>query len=639
MRTLTAWMTAGLAAAAIAARAADPIGQVVGLDGSATATPQGGQARALALKAPVFQNETLRTEAASRVQILFGDDSMFAQGENSEVVLDEYVFDPKAKEKNSFSARVGRGSFRAVTGKITELNPAKFKVTTGRSTIGIRGCGLAGLIGPDRDDFAVDFVDEGTEVLIGALGGHPLHFRSPGVCSVDAEGRIRRGPFDADLFRRIAGLVFPQLAQAGAPGPGAGGPDFGPFGATTGPVSGPGRGMGIGLDFGADGAFGLGIPSLTDGGAMFQGGSLQESQDIVGRILAGLPGLPSVLPPGGYSGFTPGTLSGGGLANLIGQLPKPSGGTIEPTQAWSYFGYASAEQFYGYMLPEMQQMEPYASGVLTSIGHTGPPAPDYDTLVANEGRTRIGLDKTVPAGGVGIELRFDPANTSDDSTIGIPNSTEYLGGDEYIAHYDDNSGDGSGWLHNQAGGTDWVWGEWSRTQGVSTVSTFEDGVYAAGRTLTATEFAAVRDGAVYYSLHSDPIGRATAFVRDTTSIPLQRRLDGTASLNVYLGRGSASWSGVFSLANGEGDALDFSVSPTPISPEGHLVGHPGSWTMVFNDTTYASPPSGNLSGSLVGPGPNSLGRVPVTGAVGGGSLRHGTSGPEVRLTYGTELKR
>ena len=218
----TAFLTLALAGAA---RAADPIGEVIAQQGAATATAADKTSRDLAVKGPVFARDTVLTGPGARIQIRFTDESTYAQGEKSEMVLDEYVFDPGAKENNTFSAKITRGTFRAVTGKITEMNPSRFRIQTGHATIGIRGCGIAGEVGGAEERFAVDFVEPNTGITITprAGGGHALEFMGPGIGFVDVNGQTRQGPFDAAFFNAIVTGATPKGGARGGPQPGAGG--------------------------------------------------------------------------------------------------------------------------------------------------------------------------------------------------------------------------------------------------------------------------------------------------------------------------------------------------------------------------------------------------------------------------------
>jgi hypothetical protein len=154
---------------ALSSLAADPIGSVVGLQGSAQAIDAQGQSRVLQLKTEIYMKDSIRTEAGARVQIMFKDDSLFSVGENSEVLIDEYVFNPDKKEEISVVIRILRGIARVITGKATDLNPEKYTVKTGRSTIGIRGCDLGFEIGPDHDSIYLFRIPQGRSIRITPL--------------------------------------------------------------------------------------------------------------------------------------------------------------------------------------------------------------------------------------------------------------------------------------------------------------------------------------------------------------------------------------------------------------------------------------------------------------------------------------
>ena len=71
-------MTTGPLQAAEEAKPAakESIGSVVALQGEATATDAAGAARKLALKAPVFREDALKTSATGRMQITFVDSTV-----------------------------------------------------------------------------------------------------------------------------------------------------------------------------------------------------------------------------------------------------------------------------------------------------------------------------------------------------------------------------------------------------------------------------------------------------------------------------------------------------------------------------------------------------------------------------------
>ena len=131
------------------------IGSVVAIEGSATADGTDGAQRVLVLKSQIFMKDKVKTAENSKMQIMFSDNSLISQGANSELVIDEYVYNPKVKEENKASVGVVKGVFRMVTGKITKLNPEKFETRTKMATIGIRGCDLGFRVDDGKEDIYV----------------------------------------------------------------------------------------------------------------------------------------------------------------------------------------------------------------------------------------------------------------------------------------------------------------------------------------------------------------------------------------------------------------------------------------------------------------------------------------------------
>lgn len=159
-------LTLGLAVNGLAA---EPIGQVVNIQGEATATATDGSARTLAMKSPIHLNDRVTTEPAGKVQILLSDDAIILIGEQSEMTFDEYVFSPDNAEENNSSMSLVKGLFRVITAKITDLNPERFKVKSNLATIGIRGCELGFDIQPDAEEIQIVRIPEKKEIVVANL--------------------------------------------------------------------------------------------------------------------------------------------------------------------------------------------------------------------------------------------------------------------------------------------------------------------------------------------------------------------------------------------------------------------------------------------------------------------------------------
>ena len=204
-------ITLALIALATHGIAADPIGLIVSLQGTAQATSHDGKTRPLEIKSDIFLNDTLRTDLQSKLQILFNDDSIFAQGENSEMTIDEYIFNPNTAPDNAFGVKLRQGLFRTVTGKITDLNPERFKVKTSRSTIGIRGCDLGFEITPTEDHIAVITVPLGKAIYINPKqGGKGIVLKTPRFIVVGERGNPKTRPLRTEDRKRTQKGTTPK---------------------------------------------------------------------------------------------------------------------------------------------------------------------------------------------------------------------------------------------------------------------------------------------------------------------------------------------------------------------------------------------------------------------------------------------
>ncbi|WP_176631557.1 FecR family protein [Desulfolutivibrio sulfoxidireducens] len=129
------------------AGAEKPAGYVQEATGQVLAA-RDGQSRPLNAKDPVWRGDTLATKAESTVQIMFSDGTTLVMGPESLLAVTEFVNEWGADKalSNRMEFSYGPGVFRAVTGMISERNPAAFKVETPLGLIGIRGTELGSLV-------------------------------------------------------------------------------------------------------------------------------------------------------------------------------------------------------------------------------------------------------------------------------------------------------------------------------------------------------------------------------------------------------------------------------------------------------------------------------------------------------------
>ena len=110
--------------------------QLVGIVGAISGTVK-TETRELKAGDKIYLNETIYAGVGSGTQILLLDQSTFTVGEDSEVVMDTFVFDP-ATNDGKIVASVKQGSLKVISGLISKKNPDSLTVEVPEGTLGSR---------------------------------------------------------------------------------------------------------------------------------------------------------------------------------------------------------------------------------------------------------------------------------------------------------------------------------------------------------------------------------------------------------------------------------------------------------------------------------------------------------------------
>ncbi|WP_298822695.1 FecR domain-containing protein [uncultured Roseibium sp.] len=121
---------------------ATEVGVAAAVNSDAFGTPPGGARSTKVLGDNVIYNEKIETSGSGLVQVLLVDGSTFTVGANSNLVIDEFVYDPNAGTGKLVSS-FGKGVARFVGGKLSKKRGG-VTVKTPVGTIGIRG-GIANI--------------------------------------------------------------------------------------------------------------------------------------------------------------------------------------------------------------------------------------------------------------------------------------------------------------------------------------------------------------------------------------------------------------------------------------------------------------------------------------------------------------
>ncbi len=124
--------------------------QLVGIVGAISGTVK-TETRELKAGDKIYLNETIYAAAGSGTQILLLDQSTFTIGEDSEVVMDTFVFDP-ATNDGKIVASVKQGSLKVISGLISKKNPDSLTVEVPEGTLGSRGTEFQTIVSKGKTD-------------------------------------------------------------------------------------------------------------------------------------------------------------------------------------------------------------------------------------------------------------------------------------------------------------------------------------------------------------------------------------------------------------------------------------------------------------------------------------------------------
>jgi FecR protein len=131
---------------AAAPAAAQQVGTATAVNPLSEGTPPGGTTAPLVVGAHIVHNERVHTTPAGTAQLLFTDKSSMSIAPNTDIVIDEYVYDPNANSGHMLVS-LTKGALRFVGGQLSHQGEAT--ITTSAANIGIRGGTVTVIQGPN----------------------------------------------------------------------------------------------------------------------------------------------------------------------------------------------------------------------------------------------------------------------------------------------------------------------------------------------------------------------------------------------------------------------------------------------------------------------------------------------------------
>ena len=130
-----------LLALLIATGAQANIGKVTELQGAAVEIKRKNQSIKAGKDTVIEANDTVSVGSNTRLTITFADNSTAKITENSKLVIDDFVYDPKGSSKSAM--RVTLGTVRMASGGIAKQNSESVNIKTPTAAIAVRGTDFA----------------------------------------------------------------------------------------------------------------------------------------------------------------------------------------------------------------------------------------------------------------------------------------------------------------------------------------------------------------------------------------------------------------------------------------------------------------------------------------------------------------
>src|ERR1700733_14479046 len=161
-RSLAVVLTLAVTAAVSRPTSAQQVGTATAVNPMTESTPPGATTVNLTVGANIVHKERIHTTPTGSVQLLFVDKSTLSIAPNTNLLIDEYVYDPKSNSGHMLT-NLTEGALRFVGGALSHQGEAS--ITTQDAAIGIRGGTVTVVHGPNGtkviDHFGVMTIHNG----------------------------------------------------------------------------------------------------------------------------------------------------------------------------------------------------------------------------------------------------------------------------------------------------------------------------------------------------------------------------------------------------------------------------------------------------------------------------------------------
>jgi hypothetical protein len=167
--------------------------EMIGVIAAGIGEIQNQKKETLVTGSKIYFGDSVIVKTKSNAQILLMDETTITVGENSELTIDEFVYDPKSKVGKIVS-NIKIGTVKIITGEISKQNTDNLVIKVPTGSVGARGTEFAVVIESDGKSTIV-LLGPGPDNTLGLIPGN-LQV-SDGVNTVD----IVRPGFQSVVFK------------------------------------------------------------------------------------------------------------------------------------------------------------------------------------------------------------------------------------------------------------------------------------------------------------------------------------------------------------------------------------------------------------------------------------------------------
>ena len=144
--------------------------EFIGVIGAAIGNINNQKNEKLTSGSKIFYGDTIIVNSKSNAQILFLDETVMTVGENTELTIDDFIYDPKTNDGN-FVTNIKSGIVKTISGKISEKNPDNLEIKIPNGSLGVRGTEFL-VSSNDNNESTILLLGPGPENKLGMVPGN-----------------------------------------------------------------------------------------------------------------------------------------------------------------------------------------------------------------------------------------------------------------------------------------------------------------------------------------------------------------------------------------------------------------------------------------------------------------------------------